>query len=51
MFKANQSDHRTGLKIADVQKVMDGGIDPFIEAFLKETGGEGAGLVDAEAGS
>ncbi|MCY7378391.1 MAG: peptide chain release factor 2 [Gemmatimonadaceae bacterium] len=45
------NDHRTGLKIPDVQKVMDGGIDPFIEAFLKETGGEGAGLVDAEAGS
>ena len=22
-----------------VQKVMDGGIDPFIEAFLKESGG------------
>ena len=33
------NDHRTDLKIPDVQKVMDGGIDPFIEAFLKETGG------------
>ncbi|MEO7457715.1 MAG: peptide chain release factor 2, partial [Gemmatimonadaceae bacterium] len=33
------NDHRTELKIADVQKVMDGAIDPFIEAFLKETGG------------
>ena len=33
------NDHRTELKIADVQKVMDGGIDPFIEAFLKQTGG------------
>ena len=31
------NDHRTELKIPDVQKVMDGGIDPFIEAFLKET--------------
>ena len=29
------NDHRTELKIPDVQKVMDGGIDPFIEAFLK----------------
>jgi peptide chain release factor 2 len=29
------NDHRTELKIADVQKVMDGGIDPFIEAYLK----------------
>jgi peptide chain release factor 2 len=30
------NDHRTELKIPDVQKVMDGGIDPFIEAFLKQ---------------
>lgn len=29
------NDHRTELKIPDVQKVMDGAIDPFIEAFLK----------------
>ncbi|MDO8503053.1 MAG: peptide chain release factor 2 [Gemmatimonadaceae bacterium] len=36
------NDHRTGLKIPDVQKVMDGGIDPFIEAYLKQSGG-GAG--------
>ncbi|MBI5554694.1 MAG: peptide chain release factor 2 [Elusimicrobia bacterium] len=27
-------DHRTGLEIGNVQAVMDGGIDPFIEAFL-----------------
>jgi peptide chain release factor 2 len=33
------NDHRTELKLPDVQKVMDGGIDPFIEAFLKEHGG------------
>ena len=33
------NDHRTELKIPDVQKVMDGGIDPFIEAFLKLAGG------------
>ena len=32
------NDHRTELKIPDVQKVMDGGIDPFIEAFLKQQG-------------
>ncbi|MHB1223177.1 MAG: peptide chain release factor 2 [Gemmatimonadaceae bacterium] len=31
------NDHRTELKIPDVQKVMDGGIDPFIEAYLKMT--------------
>jgi peptide chain release factor 2 len=34
------NDHRTELKIPDVQKVMDGDIDPFIEAYLKELGGE-----------
>ena len=32
------TDHRTELKIPDVQRVMDGGIDPFIEAFLKRFG-------------
>ena len=40
------NDHRTELKVPDVQKVMDGAIDPFIEAFLKQqqtpSGGEGA---------
>ena len=30
------NDHRTELKIADVQKVMDGAIDPFIQAYLKQ---------------
>ncbi len=30
------NDHRTELKIADVQRVMDGDIDPFIHAFLKQ---------------
>ena len=29
------NDHRTELKIPDVQKVMDGDIDPFIEAYLE----------------
>jgi peptide chain release factor 2 len=37
------NDHRTELKIPDVQKVMDGGIDPFIEAFLKESSGASTG--------
>jgi peptide chain release factor 2 len=32
------NDHRTELKIADVGKVMDGAIDPFIEAYLKQAG-------------
>jgi peptide chain release factor 2 len=30
------NDHRTETKIPDVQRVMDGDIDPFIEAFLKQ---------------
>ena len=32
------NDHRTELKIPDVQKVMDGDIDPFIQAYLKQEG-------------
>jgi peptide chain release factor 2 len=36
------NDHRTELKIADVQKVMDGAIDPFIEAYLKQSGAPAA---------
>ncbi len=32
------NDHRTELKITDVHKVMDGAIDPFIEAWLKQSG-------------
>jgi len=29
------NDHRTGVKISDVQSVMDGDLDEFISAFLK----------------
>ena len=29
------NDHRTDLKLTDVQRVMDGDIDPFIQAWLK----------------
>ncbi|WP_337170730.1 peptide chain release factor 2 [Gemmatimonas aurantiaca] len=36
------NDHRTELKIADVQKVMDGDIDPFIQAYLKQESATGA---------
>ena len=32
------NDHRTELKIPDVQRVMDGDIDRFIEAYLKQFG-------------
>jgi peptide chain release factor 2 len=32
------NDHRTDLKIGDVQSVMSGALDPFIHAYLKEFG-------------
>lgn len=38
------NDHRTELKIPDVQRVMDGDIDPFIEEYLKRFG---AGAAEA----
>lgn len=34
-------DNRTKVEIGDVQRVMDGDIDLFIEAYLKQFGGEG----------
>ena len=37
------NDHRTELKIGDVSKVMDGDLDPFIEAYLKKSAGQGTG--------
>jgi peptide chain release factor 2 len=36
------NDHRTEMKIGDVNKVMDGDLDPFIQAFLKKFGGQTA---------
>src|SRR6266511_797710 len=36
------NDHRTELKVTDVQKVMDGDLDSFIEAFLKRSAGKAA---------
>ena len=36
------NDHRTELKAGDVQAVMDGEIDEFIEAYLKRFGGKAA---------
>ena len=35
------NDHRTELKIPDVQRVMDGDLDPFIEAYLRALGARG----------
>ncbi len=32
------NDHRTELKLSDVHKVMDGDLDQFIEAYLKQFG-------------
>ena len=32
-------DHRTGVEVGNVNAVLDGSIDPFIEAFLRENGG------------
>ncbi len=36
------NDHRTELKIGDVDAVMDGHLDPFIEAYLKKFGAQSA---------
>jgi peptide chain release factor 2 len=41
------NDHRTELKIPDVQRVMDGDIDPFIEAFLKQRAAGASGSAAA----
>ena len=41
------NDHRTELKVPDVQKVMDGGIDPFIEAYLSTFGASSGGSAAA----
>ena len=34
------NDHRTELKVTDVQRVMDGDLDDFIEAYLKRFGSQ-----------
>ncbi|MDP2955099.1 MAG: peptide chain release factor 2 [Longimicrobiales bacterium] len=36
------NDHRTELKVGDVHRVMDGDLDPFIEAYLKQFGAPSA---------
>ena len=36
------NDHRTEVKIGDVQRVMDGDLDAFIQAYLKRFGGKAA---------
>jgi peptide chain release factor 2 len=34
------NDHRTELKIPDIQRVMDGDVSPFIQAYLRQYGAE-----------
>lgn len=36
------NDHRTELKLSDVDSVMDGKLEPFIEAYLKKFGAKSA---------
>lgn len=36
------NDHRTELKVTDVDRVMDGDLDPFIQAYLKQFGAQSA---------
>lgn len=33
-------DHRTGVEVTDVQKVMDGGMDPFMTGYLRWRSGD-----------
>jgi peptide chain release factor 2 len=35
-------DHRTGCELGDVDKVIDGYLDPFMEAFLRKEKEDGA---------
>ena len=35
-------DHRTGVEVGDVQRVMDGDLEAFIQAYLKQYGGSAA---------
>ena len=39
-------DHRTNVEVGNVQAVLDGSIDPFIEAYLRSRGGQ-SGTVKA----
>jgi len=36
------NDHRTEVKVTDVQRVMDGDLETFIQAYLKQYGGSAA---------
>jgi len=43
-------DHRTGRETSNVEAVLDGGIEPFVEAYLRSILGEGAGRAAGESG-
>ena len=45
------NDHRTGLKLTDVREVMEGHLDPFIEAYLKMAAGDASAAPSASAAS
>ena len=36
------NDHRTGLKVGDVRRIVDGDLDEFIQAYLKQFGSKAA---------
>ena len=36
------NDHRTEMKLSDVHGVLDGNLDPLIEAYLKKFGAQSA---------
>jgi len=40
-------DHRTGVEVGDVQRVMDGDIEPFLTGYLRWRAGKGGGDDDA----
>jgi peptide chain release factor 2 len=42
-------DARTGLKVGNPQPVLDGGLDPFVEEFLRWSMGQGAGAADGKS--
>jgi peptide chain release factor 2 len=44
-------DHRTGLEIGNVQGVLDGAIDPFIDAYLRQARSGDAAETGAKPGS
>jgi peptide chain release factor 2 len=41
-------DHRTNLEVGDTDRVLDGGLDPFIESWLEHQMGD-RGQVNAKS--